>query len=79
MKLACPGSTISAVTSFLDVSDAPFDIRYCYSLHYMYYKFCNVHQILRVTPGMEAGLSDHVWSLEELVGTLRLLIQKLND
>jgi hypothetical protein len=30
----------------------------------------SVHQTLRVTPAMEAGLTDHVWSLEELVGLL---------
>jgi hypothetical protein len=29
-----------------------------------------VHQTLRVTPAMEAGLADHGWSLEELVGLL---------
>lgn len=31
---------------------------------------CRVHQTLRVTPAMEAGLADHVWSLEELLGFL---------
>lgn len=36
--------------------------------HFMYYNFVRVHQTLRVTPAMEAGLLDHVWSLEELVG-----------
>jgi hypothetical protein len=40
------------------------------ALHFMHYNFCRVHQTLRVTPAMEAGLSDHVWSLEELVGLL---------
>jgi hypothetical protein len=29
-----------------------------------------VHQTLRVTPAMESGLTDHIWSLEELVGLL---------
>jgi hypothetical protein len=29
-----------------------------------------MHQTLRVTPAMEAGLADHVWSLEALVGLL---------
>jgi hypothetical protein len=29
-----------------------------------------VHQTLRVTPAMEAGVSDHVWSIEEIVGLL---------
>jgi hypothetical protein len=34
------------------------------------YHFYRVHQTLRVRPPMEAGLTDHVWSLEELVGLL---------
>jgi IS1 family transposase len=41
------------------------------ALHYMHYNFCRIHSSLRVTPAMEAGISDHVWSLEELVGLLR--------
>src|SRR3990170_4178670 len=36
------------------------------SLHSMYYNFARIHQTLRVTPAMEAGLTDHVWSLEEI-------------
>lgn len=36
------------------------------SLHYMYYNFGRIHQSLRVTPAMEAGISDHVWTLEEI-------------
>lgn len=37
------------------------------ALHCMHYNFCRIHQTLRVTPAMEAGISDHVWSLTELV------------
>jgi len=37
------------------------------ALHFMYYNFAKMHQSLRVTPAMEAGISDHVWSLEEIV------------
>ena len=40
------------------------------SLYFMYYNFGRVHQTLRVTPATEAGLSDHVWSVEEIVGLL---------
>jgi hypothetical protein len=40
------------------------------AIYFTYYNFCRVHQTLRLTPAMEAGLSDHVWSLEELVGLL---------
>jgi hypothetical protein len=33
-----------------------------------FYNFVRVHETLRVTPAMEAGRTDHVWSVEELVG-----------
>jgi hypothetical protein len=40
------------------------------SLYFMYYNFCRVHQTLRVTPAMEAGIADHVWDIEEIVSLL---------
>jgi hypothetical protein len=43
------------------------------AISHAYYTFCRVHQTLRVTPVMEAGLADHVWTLEELVGVLETL------
>jgi len=36
------------------------------SLHYMYYNFGRIHKFLRITPAMAAGVSGHVWSLEEI-------------
>ncbi|OOG63954.1 hypothetical protein B0E46_08450 [Rhodanobacter sp. B04] len=36
------------------------------ALHFMHYNFGRIHKSLRVTPAMEAGVSDHVWSLEEI-------------
>ena len=36
----------------------------------MQYNFGRVHQTLRVTPAMEAGVSNHVWSVEEIVSLL---------
>lgn len=36
----------------------------------MYYNFCRVHQTLRVTPAMEAGIAGHVWEIEEVVHLL---------
>jgi len=44
---------------------------YHLSLHYMYYNFCRIHKTLRVTPAMEAGFADHVWSLEEIVKLIK--------
>jgi hypothetical protein len=40
------------------------------ALHFMHYNFCRIHQSLRVTPAMEAGVSDHVWSLDEVIALL---------
>ena len=40
------------------------------ALHFMWYNFGRVHQTLRVTPAMEAGVTDHVWTLTEIVGLL---------
>ena len=40
------------------------------ALHFMHYNFCRVHQTLRVTPAMEAKISDHVWTLDEIAGLL---------
>lgn len=37
------------------------------SLFFAYYNFCRVHGTLRVTPAMEAGLTDHIWSIEEIM------------
>jgi hypothetical protein len=46
--------------------------RFEFSIYHAFYNFCRVHQTLRLTPAMEAGLTDHVWSLEELVGLLEV-------
>ncbi|HYW41230.1 MAG TPA: IS1 family transposase [Bryobacteraceae bacterium] len=38
-----------------------------YCLHFAYYNFCRVHQTLRVTPAMESNLTDHIWTIAELL------------
>jgi IS1 family transposase len=40
---------------------------YAVALHFMYCNYVRIHQTLRVTPAMEAGLTDHAWTIEELV------------
>jgi hypothetical protein len=37
------------------------------ALFHMHYNFVRIHQKLRVTPAMEAGISQHVWSIQEIV------------
>lgn len=39
------------------------------TLYFAWYNFCRVHQTLRVTPAMEGGLTDHVWTVRELLET----------
>jgi len=46
------------------------NLEYAVALHYMYYNFCRVHKSLTNpyprTPAMAAGLTDHVWTIEEI-------------
>lgn len=43
------------------------NLKYSNALHFAYYNFCKVHSSLRVTPAMESGITDHIWSLSELI------------
>jgi len=40
------------------------------ALHFMYYNFCRRHQALGMTPAMASGLTDHEWSIDEIVALL---------
>ena len=44
------------------------NMAYAVALYYMYYNFARIHETLRCTPAMEAGVSDYVWSIQEIVG-----------
>jgi len=44
--------------------------RYALALYFMYYNFARIHSTLRVTPAMEAGVSNHMWEIEEIVSLL---------
>ena len=41
------------------------------ALHYMWYNFVRIHQTLRVTPAMAAGISEHVWEIHDLISLLQ--------
>ena len=41
------------------------------SLHFMYYNFVRIHQTLRVTPAMAAGVTDRVWEISVVIGLLQ--------
>jgi len=40
------------------------------TLHFMYYNFCRIHQTLRVTPAMAAGVTDHLWEIEDIISLM---------
>ena len=44
-------------------------LRWAVAIFVTWFNFCRVHQVLRVTPAMQAGLTDHVWTIEELLTT----------
>jgi transposase-like protein/IS1 family transposase len=43
------------------------NLKAAYALWFAFYNFCRVHQTLRVTPAMESRLSNHVWTIEEML------------
>ena len=40
------------------------------ALHYMHYNYVRIHRTLRVTPAMEAGVTNHLWEIEDIVRLL---------
>ncbi|MBL8525672.1 MAG: IS1 family transposase [Betaproteobacteria bacterium] len=43
-----------------------YNLECAVALHFMFYNFGRIHKTLRVTPAMEAGIAQHVWTLEEI-------------
>jgi transposase-like protein/IS1 family transposase len=44
------------------------NLRAAIALHFAFYNFCRTHKTIRCTPAMESGITNHVWSLAELLG-----------
>ncbi len=45
------------------------NLNHALAIYFAHYNFCRIHLSLRVTPAMEAGITDHVWSLGELLAS----------
>jgi hypothetical protein len=43
------------------------NLKAAYEVQFTYYNFCWVHATLRCTPAMEAGITDHIWTIEEML------------
>ena len=48
------------------------------ALYTMFYNFCRVDKTLKVTPAMQAGPTDHIWDMEEVVAHIDVLTPKPN-
>ncbi len=46
------------------------------ALYTMFYSFCRIHKTLRVTPAMEAGLTDRVWDMEDIIAAMDAIAPK---
>ncbi len=44
------------------------NLNYALALNFVYYNFCRIHRSLRCTPAMEAGLTNHIWELKDIIG-----------
>jgi hypothetical protein len=58
----------------LRVSPTPYGFRSnsgsLVALHYMHYNFCRIHKTRRITPAMAAGVTDHVWTVADIVAMI---------
>ena len=43
------------------------NLKAAYVLWFAFYNFCRVHRSIRMTPAMEAGITDHVWEIPDLL------------
>jgi len=48
------------------------NLEHSVALHFMHYNFGRIHKTLCVTPAMEAGIADHVWTLEEIAALVKV-------
>lgn len=48
------------------------------ALHFLYYNFVRIHQTLRVTPAMAAGVTDRLWEIGDIVNVLEAWESKNN-
>lgn len=55
------------------------NLKHSVALHYMYYNFARIHKSLGLTPAMAAGISDHQWTLEEIIGLLDNQLSNLSQ
>jgi hypothetical protein len=46
------------------------NLEHAVALHFMHYNFCRIHKTLKTTPALEAGITDKLWSIEDIAKLL---------
>ena len=49
---------------------------YSVALFAFFYNFCRIHKTLRVTPAMQAGVSDKLWEVSDIVALVEAVEEK---
>ncbi len=66
LHLLCEGMSIRATRLTNAFSKKVENHAHAVALHMMYYNFVRVHKTLRVTPAMEAGVTDRLWDIADI-------------
>ena len=61
---------IGVFVTGVDKTSGLFAQLHMLSLHFVHYNFCRIHKTLRVTPAMEAGVSDTLRDVEWIVSLI---------
>jgi IS1 family transposase len=60
--------SLRRMTRLTNAFSKKFDnLKAALNLHFTYYNFSRIHGSLRMTPAMRAGLTGHIWSIEEIL------------
>src|SRR5688572_29623035 len=69
--ISISGCTHGAFTRLTNAFSKKLENHACaMSLHFMYYNFVRIHQTLKVTPAMAAGVTDKLWEIADIVTAL---------
>lgn len=60
--------SLRRMTRLTNAFSKKFDnLKAALNLHFAYYNFCRIHGSLRITPAMKAGITGHIWTIEEIL------------
>jgi len=55
------------------------NLEWALALHFIHYNFCRVHQTLKTTPAIAAGIASHVWSVHDMLTMTEAVEESLAD